>query len=162
MSTLITVGNAKQPFTRLLNQVHLVLPILPHPVVVQHGHSPFSDINCAPKAFLEMEEFGRLITESRVAIMHAGAGSIITALTAGHIPIVVPRLSRYGEHIDDHQLEFAKEMSRLGKVILVENVDDLGEAIKKAKERTSRRNTGTEAETRLVRLVREVLAKNSL
>jgi len=46
-----------------------------------------------------------------VVVCHAGSGTLRDALAAGHRPIVVPRLSRYGEHVDDHQLELARALS---------------------------------------------------
>ena len=53
----------------------------------------------------------RLLDEVRqadVVIAHAGVGSILMALACGKAPIVLPRLARHGEHIDDHQLDIAR------------------------------------------------------
>jgi UDP-N-acetylglucosamine transferase subunit ALG13 len=56
-------------------------------------------------------------------------GSILVATNAGHTPIVVPRLKRFGEHVDDHQVHLIDELERLGKVIVVHDVADLPAAV---------------------------------
>jgi UDP-N-acetylglucosamine transferase subunit ALG13 len=126
MSTFITVGNAHQPFTRLLHSLVPIFPTLPRPIIVQHGHTPFASSIAVAVPFLSMDEFSHRISEAALLIMHAGAGSIITALVAGKRPVVVPRLARFGEHVDDHQNEFALEMARLGRVVLVEDPETIG------------------------------------
>ncbi len=62
-------------------------------------------------------------------VCHAGAGSILCALRAGHVPVVVPRLKRYRETVDDHQVELAAVLAAEGKVISVEELDGLAEAV---------------------------------
>jgi UDP-N-acetylglucosamine transferase subunit ALG13 len=39
------------------------------------------------------------------------------ALEAGVAPILVPRESRHGEHVDDHQDQIAQELARRGLAI---------------------------------------------
>jgi UDP-N-acetylglucosamine transferase subunit ALG13 len=131
MSTLVTVGNATQPFSRLLAAVERALPILPRPVVVQCGHTPFNSSACRVEPFLSLEAFSKHIAASSLVIAHAGAGTIISTLAHGRMPIVIPRLIRYGEHVDDHQLEFASEMARLGKVVLVSDLAELEAVIRR-------------------------------
>ena len=42
----------------------------------------------------------------------------------------MPRQRKYGEHINDHQVEFARNVAdRMGTIIPVENVETLGEII---------------------------------
>ena len=91
MSTLLSVGNLKKPFVRLLHAVSDNVATLPGPVIVQHGHSPFLDSNCTAVPFLKMEEFQQRVADAAVVILHGGAGSIITALQAGQKPIVMAR-----------------------------------------------------------------------
>lgn len=55
---------------------------------------------------------------------------MIESIRDGKIPIVVPRQKKYGEHINDHQLEFCRAVSeRYDNIILIENIDDLENAI---------------------------------
>ena len=40
--------------------------------------------------------------------------------------IVVPRLEKFGEHVNDHQIEFAELVSdRFGSIIIVEEINEL-------------------------------------
>jgi UDP-N-acetylglucosamine transferase subunit ALG13 len=78
---------------------------------------------------MSKECMAEIIQESDVVITHAGVGSILSALSLGKMPIVVPRLSQFNEHVDDHQLEIASELSNRGLIIYRENtgpsLDDL-------------------------------------
>ena len=51
-------------------------------------------------------------------------------LQIGKIPIVVPRQHQFGEHVNDHQVEFARNVSeRMGTIIDVEDIEKLGDII---------------------------------
>jgi len=132
VTTFVSVGNAKQPFPRLLVAVASLVDVLPQPVIVQHGNSPFSATGYVLRPFMDMVEFEECIERAELIISHAGAGSIIHAVRAGKIPVVMPRLVRYDEHVDDHQLELARAFGKLGKVIMVEEQNDFRPAIAKA------------------------------
>ena len=83
-----------------------------------------------------------LVHEARVVVSHGGVGSILIALTHGKQPLVVPRLKRFGEVVDDHQLLLARRLAHEGLIGLVEDPADLGawlgahEAVSKALART--------------------------
>jgi len=138
VKTFVTVGNAKQPFTRLLEAVVANAPLLPQPVLVQHGHTPSPAGSLETVAFIGMEAFADRVREADLLIMHAGAGAMIHAITAGKRPIVMPRLAAFGEHVNDPQVEFAEAMSAAGKAWLAKDADELRRAIECAlMERTS-------------------------
>ncbi len=153
MSTLVSVGNATQPFARLLRAVRAMLPRLPQPVVVQHGSTPFPPAGCRAMPFLEMTEFDRLVRDSSLLIVHGGAGSVIHAVRAGKVPVVMPRRARDNEVVDDHQLEFALQLERLGRIVLAPEEQDLENAVAKALERQANRPGNAELPL-MLRLVR--------
>ena len=93
---------------------------LPQPVFVQSGSTPFDAAGCEVAPFLAMSEFERRVAQSTLLIMHAGAGSVITAVRAGKVPVVMPRRARFGEHVDDHQVEFARELAAAGRIVVAE------------------------------------------
>lgn len=132
VSTFITVGNAHQSFARLLDAVTCILPDLPQPVVVQHGYTPFQSQHAECFPFVDADRFALEVARAEVLIMHAGAGSVIHALAAGKMPVVAPRLACYGEHVNNHQQEFARELAKLGRIILIEDMADLQAAIAEA------------------------------
>ena len=133
MSTFVSVGNAYQPFTRLLHAVTSNAHALPRSVVVQHGHTPFDSFECRGVTFLDMQAFESAVSEAEVLIFHAGAGSVIHALGAGKAPVVMARRAEFGEHVDDHQVEFARELALTGRVAAVEHIAELMAVIKRAR-----------------------------
>lgn len=159
VSTFVSVGNATQPFERLLVGVCRLASVFPQPVVVQHGHTPFTCPIGESYAFLDMSAFEALMATAEVLILHAGAGSVLNAIRAGRVPIIVPRRAALGEHVNDHQLEFARQLAIEGRVLLVEDVEDLGGAVAKAKALTASSRAGMTATPPLVDAIKEVLVR---
>jgi UDP-N-acetylglucosamine transferase subunit ALG13 len=125
---LVTVGTHHQPFTRLIR----ALPTLPgDELVVQYGHSPPPARRSARDAipFLAYDRLAALMDAADVVVTHAGVGSVLTALRMGHTPIVVPRLERFDEHVDDHQVELTQTLEETGRVIAVWEMDELASTV---------------------------------
>ena len=119
MSTFISLGNSKQSFHRLLDQIPLIQEILPKPIIIQRGVTSFSSTIFEVHDFLDNEVFKKTIEASKLIITHGGAGTMLNSIKAGKVPIVVPRLKEYNEVIDNHQIEIARCLEKKGKVILV-------------------------------------------
>jgi UDP-N-acetylglucosamine transferase subunit ALG13 len=154
LSTFVSVGNLKKPFMRLLQAVSDNVGILPRPIIVQHGHSPFDDRSCAAVPFLKMEEFQQRVANATVVILHGGAGSIITALQAGKKPIVMARRASLDEHVDEHQQELVRELSAAGRILVAEDAASLREALESARAAShSGGSAGRRARTRMEELV---------
>jgi UDP-N-acetylglucosamine--N-acetylmuramyl-(pentapeptide) pyrophosphoryl-undecaprenol N-acetylglucosamine transferase len=81
-----------------------------------------SRVNLPGKVFetVEDDEFSNYIEQSDVVITHSGVGSILKILDLGKYPIVIPRRAERGEHIDNHQLEIARLVTRHGIASAVE------------------------------------------
>lgn len=70
------------------------------------------------------------VEASRIIITHGGPASFIMPLQIGKIPIVVPRQKKFDEHVNDHQLEFSKNVAeRMKNIIPVYDITDLKEII---------------------------------
>jgi UDP-N-acetylglucosamine transferase subunit ALG13 len=112
----VTLGTHEQPFERSIDM--LADAAIDDELVVQHGHTPArSDLpNSRWLSFTTYEELAELVRGSEAVVSHCGVGTILTALRLGKIPIVVPRLRKHGEHVDDHQLQIAREFGRRGLV----------------------------------------------
>jgi UDP-N-acetylglucosamine transferase subunit ALG13 len=123
---LVTIGTS-DPFDRLLAAVAR-LPA-DEEIVAQCGTSAVHPENARCVTFLPFDELSALVCTARVVIMHAGAGSVLTALAAGRRPVAVPRLRRYGEAVDDHQVEFGRSLAAAGLITLVEDPGHLAGAI---------------------------------
>lgn len=132
VGTFVSVGNATQSFGRLLDGVAAIAHELPQPVFVQSGSTPYHADGCEGAPFLAMSEFENRVARSTLLIMHAGAGSMITAVRAGKVPVVMPRRACHGEHVDDHQVEFARELLQAGRIVVAEEPVDLLSAVHEA------------------------------
>lgn len=77
--------------------------------------------------FLPYERIADLMREAEIVVAHAGVGSLFTALGVGKRPVVLPRLRRFGEHVDDHQLMIAKKLAEDDSIILYTLGDDVRE-----------------------------------
>jgi len=156
VSTFVSVGNATQPFRRLLDAVAAIARTLPQPVFAQYGSTPRRYADCDGAQWLPMAEFERRANEARLLILHAGAGSVIHAIRAGKVPVIMPRRASLNEHVDDHQLEFARALADAGKAVIALEAADLSSAVVEALRR-QRAPRDAEAAPPLVGTVDELL-----
>jgi UDP-N-acetylglucosamine transferase subunit ALG13 len=115
---LATVGTDHHPFDRLIGWVNSWLAShqeMAAGCFVQYGTSPLRPV-CAGSQFLAVDALATLLDEADVIVCHGGPASISEAWARQRIPIVVPRLSKLGEHVDDHQAEFCEKIAGLGRV----------------------------------------------
>jgi UDP-N-acetylglucosamine transferase subunit ALG13 len=141
----VTVGTNEAPFDRLL--LALAEVGADEDLVVQHGPSAVQPPRASCFASLSYEELADLVRRARVVVSHAGVGSVLTALANGKRPIVVPRLRRFGEAVDDHQLLFARRLEQTELVTLVEDLSQLSEALRSSSDAVSIK---LEADRRLI------------
>jgi UDP-N-acetylglucosamine--N-acetylmuramyl-(pentapeptide) pyrophosphoryl-undecaprenol N-acetylglucosamine transferase len=122
---LVTLGTIEgYGFRRLIERVLAIAP--PDAEIIwQTGTTDVSGLPIEAHREMPSAELDALLSQIDVVISHAGTGSSIASLAAGRTPILVPRRADRGEHVDDHQLEIAEELDRLGLARHVE-VDDLG------------------------------------
>lgn len=121
-----TVGSTQIPFERL---VHALEALPGDQLYAQHGPVPAPPGAATARPYMQFPEIIETMERADVVVCHAGAGSILCALRTGHMPVVVPRLRRYRETVDDHQVEFARALAQEGKVIAVSELDSLSEAV---------------------------------
>ena len=122
----VTVGTHEQPFNRLIRALD-VLP--PDDLIVQYGfaEAPRGVARAVP--FMTFSEMLENFRRADAVITHAGVGSILCATTAGHVPIVVPRLKRHAEHVDDHQVQLIRELAREKEITVLWDVEGLMGAV---------------------------------
>ena len=132
--TFVSVGNAKQHFSRMLEAVRETIHLLPRPILIQCGHTPFISNDCDVIEFISMDLFVQHVSQAEILILHAGAGSVLHAIHANKYPILMPRRAEFNEHINDHQVGFAKKLQSADKVFMADNTDTLDCGIKKVKE----------------------------
>lgn len=146
-----TVGGMRG-FERLVCQIDLIAGELEEPVRMQIGFTDYEPRNCDYSRFMSRSDMEKLCSDARVVVSHAGTGSILTALQYNKPLVLVPRLRRYGEAFDDHQLEIAREMESRG-VAVVYDITKLGPAIENA----DLRPVEVKGEPALVHMLKEYL-----
>ncbi len=130
----VTVGTQDVPFDRLLKEVEKQIKKgnIKDEVIVQSGNSKFTSDLMKVTNFFTKEEYTKLIKKSSLVITHAGVGTIIDSLNAGKVVIVAPRLQKYKEAVNNHQLEIIKKFSEMGYIIPLKEVNKLDIALKEA------------------------------
>ena len=126
----VTVGTHEQPFNRLVQQIDQLkgLSIFEDEVIIQKGYSTFVPQHCRCFDVLPYEKMLEYQQNARIIITHGGPASFIYPLSIGKIPIVVPRQKQYSEHVNDHQLEFCRQLKeRNFPIILIEEIKDLSD-----------------------------------
>jgi UDP-N-acetylglucosamine transferase subunit ALG13 len=131
----IMVGTHTQPFNRLLEKIDNLLEnqTITEEVIAQIGNSTYIPKNYKYEKFFSEEKRNKLLKESKIIITHAGAGCIIDSLMVGKIPIAIPRLKKYREHNNDHQIDIIREFKKQNKVIPVYNIENLKNVITQSK-----------------------------
>lgn len=128
----VTVGTHEQPFNRLVECIDKLVETgkINEEVFIQTGYSTYEPKYCKWSKLLPYQEMVQKVQDARIVITHGGPSSFIMPLQIGKIPIVVPRQKRYGEHVNDHQVEFTKSVAeRMQNIIPIENANKLEQAI---------------------------------
>lgn len=134
----MTLGSQKFQFNRLLSKVDDLVSqgMITEEVFAQTGHSDYVPRHYEYKKFLDRDEFAQTIKLADMIITHGGTGAIIGAIKSGKKVIVVPRLAKFGEHVDDHQLQIIAQFSEMQLLCECNDCDDLGGVIVKARNAT--------------------------
>jgi UDP-N-acetylglucosamine transferase subunit ALG13 len=131
----VTVGTHEQPFNRLLESIDKLIEkgIIKEKVIMQIGYSTYIPKHAEWFRFKDFNSIKKIMKRAKIVITHGGTGSIFTALNLNKRVIVVPRLKKFREHTDDHQLQIVKELEKEKMLIGVYDIDQLEEALKKVK-----------------------------
>ncbi|SCL19376.1 glycosyltransferase [Micromonospora inyonensis] len=123
---VVTLGTQKFGFPRLLERLTRIIPASAE-VLWQVGSTRIPRMPADARPQVPFAEMQQAMREADVVVTHAGVGSALTALRAGQRAIYVPRRRRYGEHVDDHQVEMARELDRR-ELVLAREADQVSEA----------------------------------
>lgn len=128
----VTVGTHEQPFNRLLMAMDEMKEkgLIDEEIIIQTGYSTYEPKHCTWSKLFPYQEMVRLVGEARIVLTHGGPSSFIMPLQIGKIPIVVPRQKEFDEHVNNHQVAFARAIEeRMGNIIVVEDIDTLADII---------------------------------
>ena len=126
----ITLGSQKFQFNRLLEEVDKLISegIIKDEVFAQIGYSDHQPKKYKYKDFLDRDEFTEIMEKSDLVITHGGTGAIIGAVKRNKKVIAIPRLAKYVEHVDDHQIQLIKQFDDLGIIEPCYDVTKLSDA----------------------------------
>jgi len=129
----VITGTHSQQFNRLLKEVDNLIDskIINENVIMQIGYSDYLPKNAEWFKFVDYKKMLNLMEKSSLIITHGGIGSVLISLKLNKKTIVVPRLKKFLEHTNDHQLEIVKELGKQGKILPVYNMNELRTALMK-------------------------------
>jgi len=157
---LVLLGTQNNSFHRLLEEVQKNIDNgnIKQEVVVQKGYTKFESKDMKIYSQVPIDEMNTLIEEADIVITHGGVGSIINSIKRGKKVIAVPRLKKYNEHVNDHQLDIIKSFDEMGYVIGINAVKELEEALKKVQDFEPKeyvKNTGN-----IIKIVEDFIENN--
>ena len=134
---LVTLGTQDKSFVRLLKSIDAEIKNgnIKEDVVVQAGYSmnKYQTDNMKMFDLIDHDEFSKMVRECSLLITHGGVGSILNGLKAGKKVIACPRLSKYKEHINDHQVQIINKFADEGYIMAFNENDKLADILKKTK-----------------------------
>lgn len=123
----VTLGSQKFQFDRLLVKIDELIEskVITDDVFAQVGYSLYCPKNFEYVKFLDREAYLQKQSQCDLLITHGGTGAIIGAVKQGKRVIAVPRLARYGEHVDDHQVQLLAQFDGMKIISACFDLDDL-------------------------------------
>lgn len=132
----VTVGTHEQSFERLVKAVdnYKAQGIIQEDVFIQKGYTDYCPKWCEYDDFLSYEQMCAKMCAADVIISHGGPSTFMQALSLAKKLIVVPRQKEFGEHVNNHQLEFLEKIIYEGyEICVLKDMDLLPEALKNVK-----------------------------
>ena len=128
----VTVGTHEQQFNRLIKFIDELKrdKVIVEDVIMQTGFCTYKPKYCEWHKLISYKDMEKNVRDARIVITHGGPASFIMPLQIGKVPIVVPRQETFHEHVNNHQVDFAKQIEkRMGTIIPRYNIEDLKDTI---------------------------------
>lgn len=131
----VSLGTNDKSFNRLLEKIdkEIELGNIKDKIIVQSGYTKYKSKNMEIIDLMSMKEFDKNISECDILITHGGVGTILDGLKHEKKIIAFPRLAKYQEHVNDHQIEIINEFYNCG-YILTGEIEDLTKLINQSKD----------------------------
>ena len=118
-----TIGNEHKSFFRFNELVLKIADLFPEEdIIYQKGYTKFvhSKENISDKEFFSRKEFDYYIKNASHVMTHGGAGTLLQLAKIKKMPYVLPRLYKYKEHVNSHQMETLIQFKKLGLAIEID------------------------------------------
>ena len=131
----VTLGSQKFQFNRLLIELDKLVEEkkICNDIFAQIGYSDYKPKNYEFKEFLDREQFAEFMDKCDTVITHGGTGAIVGAVKREKKVIAVPRLAKFGEHVDDHQLQIIDQFTDMNFIVGVKETNEIYEALEQLK-----------------------------
>lgn len=131
----VTLGSQKFQFNRLLIELDKLVEEkkISNDIFAQIGYSDYKPKNYEFKEFLDREQFAEFMDKCDTVITHGGTGAIVGAVKREKKVIAVPRLAKFGEHVDDHQLQIIDQFTNMNFIVGVKETNEIYEALEQLK-----------------------------
>ncbi len=115
----VTLGTQARDFSRLLKILEkLIIDFdINEEIVAQIGYTKYRPNGVKCFDFISEDKYQEYIKSARVIISHAGTGALFSSIKKGKKTIAVARLKKYGEMVNDHQVEIVKKLSEEGYIL---------------------------------------------
>ena len=132
----VTVGTHEQQFDRLIKEIDRLKEenLIQDEVFIQTGYSNYVPKYCKWEKIISYEKMNQFIEEADIVITHGGPATFMAAIAKGKNPIVVPRLKKFGEHVNNHQLEFVEKVLKIYNLTVITNISTLNSYISNSDE----------------------------
>lgn len=157
---LVLLGTQDKPFDRLLKMVDKEITDgnIKEKVIAQVGCTKYESKNIETFDLIPREEMEKLISEANIIITHGGVGFITDAIKQNKKIIAVPRLQKYGEHVNDHQLQIIEEFAKKGYLLPLYENDSLSNVLKGIKSFKVKKYIKNH---KIIDIIEEYISKNS-
>ena len=131
----VALGTQDKSFERLLKIIdeNIQNKVINEKVIVQAGYTKYKSDNMQIFDYVSIDDFNKYINECSLFITHGGVGNILTTLKLNKKVIAVPRLAKYKEHTNDHQLQIVNNFYKKGYILRLLETDDFKDVYEKAK-----------------------------
>lgn len=116
---LVLLGTFPTDFKRPLIEIDRLCEagIITEEVIVQNGYTAFESKHLIFRPFIHPDELMELYKAARIVISQAGTGSLIKGIKLHKKIIAIARLAKYGEVVDDHQVEILEEFTKMNYLL---------------------------------------------
>ena len=131
----VTLGSQKFQFNRLLMELDKLVEEkkISNDIFAQIGYSDYKPKNYEFKEFLDREQFAEIMERCEIVITHGGTGASVGAVKREKKVIAVPRLAKFGEHVDEHQLQIIDQFTDMNFIVGVKETNEIYEALEQLK-----------------------------
>ncbi len=121
----IMVGTQKQDFSRLFKLIDNSKVLEGEKIIAQSGYTKYNSSKIEFIPFMSHDEIKEYIKKADLIICHGGVGTIFDSLYEEKRVLAIPRLAKYKEHKNDHQIEICEALEKEGYIKYLKENDDI-------------------------------------